>query len=278
MILNDLNLLVVADTHINSTVALLSPKAELPDNIGVALSKWQGELWEAWRDMIGKVKEYGNALTILRHRTPLYVVMLGDMVEVDFKDHSIQTVTRDKELIINNAIETLDPLVDIADKVFWVAGTEAHTGSGGEYERILADNYDNTEKIDGHNTSQYIRKVFGGLRFDLAHHVSMGNLPWSEKNAANKLASTLIFEYAEWGQKLPDYAIRGHVHRVSDSGMNYAIRALTAPCWTGANSYSHRIGKGNNIPHIGSLLFKIRDGVCAEPEWIRYATKRKDWE
>jgi hypothetical protein len=268
--LKDLNLLVVSDTHVNSTVALLSPKAEISDGGGVILSRWQNELWEAWLDMILKVK-------VMSRKIPLYVVMLGDMVEVDFKSRSTQVVTRDKELVINNAIETFDPLMQIADKVFWIAGTEAHTGAGGEYERILADNYDNTEKVDGRNTSQYLRKIFAGQRYDFSHHVSMGGIPWTEKNAANKLASILIFEYAEWNEPLPHYAVRGHVHRVSDSGMNYPVRVLTAPCWCGPTTYIHRIGKGNVQPHIGGLLFKTRNGKPEEPEWMRYAFKRQGW-
>jgi hypothetical protein len=267
--MNNLNILVVGDTHINGTTALISPEAILNEEGGVIpLSHAQVELWNAWIDLGNSVNEPD---------VPLYIICMGDMVEVDYKDRSKQLFTREQNLIVENAINTLEPLLEKAERVYWLAGTEAHVGGLAEVEKMVAKNFTNSYCEGDKFVFQRLRKVIGGYRFDLAHHVNMGGVPWTEKNAANTLAAKLIFEYAEWGEELPHYAYRGHVHRVSDSGMNYPVRVITTPCWQFPTVFIHRLGQGGRKPHIGGILHKIRDGKSCEPEFIRYDVKREGW-
>ena len=70
--------------------------------------------------------------------------------------------------------------------------------------------------------------------------------------------------------------LRSHVHRVSDSGLNFLpMRAFTIPCWSLSNAYSHRIGASNMPPDLGAFLFEIEGGLVGEPRWFRYTLKRE---
>jgi len=101
----------------------------------------------------------------------------------------------------------------------------------------------------------------------------MGTNPRTEKDAANHLAADLVMEYANrWREPLPDFAFRGHVHRYSESGDNFAIRAYIGPCWQGATPFVHRIGKSAGKPEIGLLFLDI---AKKELEQIKYEYSRE---
>ena len=109
----------------------------------------------------------------------------------------------------------------------------------------------------------------------MAHHVSMGNMPRTERNAANHLAADLMMTYARWKEALPDFAIRGHVHRVSDSSMNYPIRAMISGCWQLPTSFIHRIGKGGDKPDIGLICIDV---ARKDVRFLQYDYKRESPE
>jgi len=233
------------------------------------ISDDQRELWRAWQDMLEKVSR------IKRWDRPFYLVLNGDLVEDNFHP-TTQTISQNHNDLIKHAVAIFEPLCKIADSVFFIRGTEAHTGLSGELEERLAENFDNVVPSKYAKSWWHLRAEFGGVKFDISHHASMGSLPWTEKNAANKIAAIIRSSYAELGEKEPQVVIRSHVHRVSDSGINYLpMRAFTLPCWSLFTSYSYRIGAENRPPDLGALLFEIEGGEASEPTWILYTVKRE---
>jgi hypothetical protein len=85
----------------------------------------------------------------------------------------------------------------------------------------------------------------------------MGGMPRTERNAANHLAADLIMQYARRKEPLPDFAFRGHVHRVADSSYNYPVRALIGACWQVDTPFVHRIGQSASNPEIGLLFCDV---------------------
>ena len=242
--------IVVSDMHVNSTVGLCPPRVVLDDGNTNIFSPQQRVLWKAWLDFCDKAHDT---------KDPVTVIINGDLVENG--DKSIQIITRNKANIKSMAIDVLSPLIDKAEKVFVIRGTEYHVGKSASLEEDIAKDLDNAVRCNkGAVSWWHLRTKISNVRFDIAHHISMGGLPWTEKNAANKLSAVLMYQYAEWGELPPQVAIRSHVHRVSDSGMNYPIYSITQPCWCMATSYVHRIGGSNARPHIGGMIIDCDNG------------------
>jgi hypothetical protein len=262
--------LVLGDTHCNNTFGLCAPRVPLDDGGSYRPSPFQRALWTAWLDMAATVKEASIGCELV-------VVLNGDIVEMDAKKRSTQTITRNRSTINRLTIDALEPILQLATRIYVVRGTEAHVGNSGEAEETLAADIGAVKDDEtGMSSHWQLKRIFGGARFDIAHHASMGGLPWTEKNAANKLAAIAEVEYLRSGLKPPDFVLRSHVHRVSDSSLNFApMRALTLPCWTGHTSYIHRIGGSNKLPDIGAFLF---DEKTLIPLRYDFKKSQKGWQ
>lgn len=242
--------IVVSDMHVNSTVGLCPEFVNLDDGGTYRPSKQQKVLLKGWLDFCEKANDT---------KDDIIVILNGDLVEDGNK--GTQTITKNKATIMNMAIDVLSPLIQKAEKVFIIRGTEYHVGNSGELEEAIAKDLTNSVSYKkGVASWWHLRTKIAGVRFDVAHHISMGALPWTEKNAANKLSSILMYQYAEWGELPPHIALRSHVHRLSDSGLNYPIHSFTLPCWCMATSYVHRIGGSNARPHIGGMIIDCDKG------------------
>lgn len=265
-------LTIIADSHINSTLALCKPGLVNDDGNQYVLNSVQRWLWPVWERCLQRIE----TLTTGYVRN---LALNGDIVELDSKDRSWQIISRNPASIQEHAQEIFDPLVQMHDNLFVIRGTEAHSGKSAHAEEEFARDM-GAIKCDDTGTYSWwhLRAAFGGVSFDIAHHATMGNLPWTFGNAANKLAITVINEYVEWGEDPPDVAVRAHQHRFADSGRTYSTRGIFCPCWQWHTAYLHRIGKPNARPHIGALVFLCDDGEYSFHD-IRFRPSRsKPWK
>jgi hypothetical protein len=108
-----------------------------------------------------------------------------------------------------------------------------------------------------------------GVLIDATHHTSMGGMPWTEQNAANRLAATVMMEYCRRGEKVPDLVFRSHVHRHADSFKAYPTRAVILPAWQLSTGYGHKVAP-NRLPDIGGGITVIYPDGTYEHENILY--------
>lgn len=254
----------LSDLQTNSTVALCPPVVNLDDGGSYHASRTQRQLWNDYlnfRDRLKSAKGDGD----------LYLVFNGDLHDGDHHQTS-QIITRNTATMQNIAADVIDPMAQIADKMFLIRGTEAHVGKSAALEEEIAKDL-GFEKNGKKYSWWYLKARFKSYWFDVAHHTSMGSTPVGKGNAANKLAAEIIFEYANRGEKPPDYAIRSHVHRHADSFDNYITRAIILPCWQYNNAFAHRIAPGK-LPTIGGMIWEKEDGK--QPTWtaVTYEPKK----
>jgi hypothetical protein len=260
------------DLHINSTVALCVPEFKRDDGDFHKNSRLQNELWTAWGDAWKQVKAKARGREVV-------TIIGGEIADEMMKHPTYQYITHNTDDIRRMAIETLEPLPKVTDKLIVLRGTEAHSGLSANLDegiaREIAKQYDGIKVIkDGTRFSHwYARMYIGGRLFDLAHHVSMGQSKRTERDAANHLSADLMMIYGRQGKKFPDFALRGHVHRVSDSGMNFPIRSIICPTWQMTTTHTHRIGGGMDVPEIGLVVI---EPDTKNTEWIRYEAKSKE--
>jgi len=242
------NLICVSDLHINSSVAICPPVVNLDDGGTYHASRGQRWLWECW-------KEFSLAVKTLSGRKVL--LLCGDLGELDVKRRSNQLITVNKATILNIVLDTLAPLVDAVDSLIVIRGTMAHTGKSQWLEEAIARQYDHAvhDKACDNASWYHFRGEIGGVKVDAAHHVSMGGLPWTAPNAANKLAFRVMSAYSmDYKQAPPDYAYRAHNHRYADSGNNYECKAIILPCWSLITEFGYRVGRELDLADIGGVI------------------------
>lgn len=261
---NITTVLLAGDTHINSTVGLCTPTVDRDDGGTYHASRNQRALWESWLDFWGR--DYpGRKVAILN----------GDIGELDTKRRSTQLITTNKAEILRLVIDTLEPVYNAVEKVIFIRGTMAHTGKAGWLEEALAHDCEIAIKQSKKVASWYhFRGTIGGARFDVAHHVSMGRLPWTAPNAANKLAALATYHYkVELTEKPPDVTARSHNHRYADSGGNFETWAVCLPAWQLIIEYGYRIGGEFSLSTIGGVVVIIEDGRIVSKEPVIYKPK-----
>jgi len=245
------NIVIVSDTHINSRAGLCPPIVNLDEGGTYHSNATQRAIWRAWLDFWDEVE---------RLKGDKILVVNGDMGELDAKNRSNYLITRNNATILEMVHNALRPALDRVDKVLIIRGTEAHIGKEAWVEEAIAQDLDNAITDKESASWWHFRGVIEGVRFDIAHHASMGRLPWTEKHAALKVADIITARYADLGAPLPDIAIRSHNHRRSDSGRNYDTKVICTPCWTGQTPFIKRIGQENSRVDIGGDVITCEDG------------------
>ena len=248
-------LILTGDHHTNSTVGLCPARITLDDGGTYTPNKTQRWMWTFWNECWKEAKLYTEEAESVTW------IINGDMVDKDHKQRSYQYITGNPATIVGMTIDALAPGLEVADQVLVIRGTEAHVGTNANMEELVADDIDTViRNKEGSTASWYhYRGVMDGLRIDVSHHTSMGSLPWTSKNAANKLASSTFMNYCLVNQKPPHLVMRSHVHQHADSYDNYPVRAIIQPAWQTMTSYGAKLDP-NRISDIGMIIFLIEDG------------------
>lgn len=247
-------LAVVSDLHVNSTVAVCPARIQLDDGGEYIASKAQRWLQACWADAWERVDQLRGSG---RKRQPLVVVVNGDVVDGTDHHNTFQTISRNPATMMQMGIDMLEPVRRKADRFYVVRGTESHVGGSGAWEEAIARDLDaEADELVGTRSWWHLPLEVEGVRFDIAHHTSMGALPWTAGAAAPRLAARILAEYAESGQQPPHVAVRSHVHRYGDSGTASRVRAVITPAWQLATGYVHRISPGA-LSSIGMVAFGI---------------------
>ena len=266
-------LILLADTHINSKLGLSAP-AVIDDDGNVVqqniIQKW---LWDTWLRFTEDVKD-------LVKKTYTSVIFDGDMVDIDAKNRSGQMVSRNPVTILASASMVLKPITDLADQIFFIRGTEAHTGNSGWLEELLAQHYNKTvpDEITGNYSWNHLRAEFSGVKLDIAHHMSMGNLPWTYPNAMARVVQETRLNYLEWQEQPPDIVVRAHRHQHVDTGTTFSTRGVALPCWQWLTTYLYRLGKENAKPHIGGSVLICDNGNYQYMPFIYQPRRTPVWK
>lgn len=240
------NLIVISDTHINSTVGLCDEQAELDDGGVYIPSKSQKWLKSKWDEFCA----YCHNLEGER----IYVLN-GDVLDIN-KHSKHQLITSNCSSVIAHAETLITQLVN-GDKTFLIRGTEAHVGQSGELEDILATRL-YADEIDGRRSHWQLVIDVNGVLFDITHHGMVGNKPWNKYNTLATTASEMIINSVQYNQLLPHVVIRSHRHTHADTHDNFPVRIISAPAWQLSTAFSYRIGTG--MADIGGLVFRCEDG------------------
>lgn len=264
---------VVADLHVNDTVALAPPRVPLDDGGYYQPSVPQEALWEAWVDAWSYVAKRKK-----KRGWPVRVLALGDLGDLNSHEQ-VQLITVHRPTIERAMTDVFEPVIPVADSLFIIRGTAAHVGGSGELDEWLAGDLDKVVRPGTGNQASWwnLQATFGGVDFDAAHHPPVSSTRPDTKNAAaGRAAGIVALRYLERRKTPPQVCIWGHLH-VRAQGTAFGVWGYFCPSWKLVGGYGYRKGSGACPEPVGLWLFECRNGevdadsLCywpkEEPRW-----------
>lgn len=239
---------MVGDLHTNSTVGVCPPVVTLDDGGTYRSSKGQKWLWRNWLDFWGEVQAVQKRTG---KRTEVWTVLNGDLVDVNGKHQQTQNISQNEADVFRMTLDTLQPAIEVSNRLFVVRGTAAHVKSSASMEEKIAA--DLGAEMCGDNYSWWeLLLECEKVLFDIRHHGPLGRLPHTRGNALNRRAVELMLKYSN--QKCPDIGIQSHNHRFSTSSDEYPIKVYALPAWQLITEFINKIGNVEPAD-IGGIYF-----------------------
>lgn len=246
----------IGDTHSNSTTGLMPPVTHLGGGATHGCTERQLWMWERFVEYWQRVYEEK-----VKMKLPVVAFLNGETADIN-KHSSAESVVTDEATAVSVAMQALAPVLDVADLIFVIRGTEAHTGKLSSLDEIVGERL---HAVRDNSTGAYswwnLYTMLGGVTFDVAHHPGHGHMrPWTRGGGANRLAISIVNAYQDAGETPPRVTLRGHNHKYEDSGHNFATLAVINHSWKLTDSYGYRIGAGRHPLPIGGQIFYCQNG------------------
>lgn len=265
---------VPSDTHSFSTLGLMMPKqVQLDDGGFYNPSVGQKEvLWKMWEEAWERVRE-------LRKRSRLIVIHNGDAVE-GTHDKVLNVVSRRREEQERSHIEVMDWALRKAkfgkdDKLFYLRGTQWHTGRGAESDERIAEDLGATPEREGRYSHYHLRLKVNEFLIDVAHHgPGPGSRAWTKENSLYHTIKSVYFNSLEEGMEIPRAWIRGHYHQFIDppsyTGNHGTITGFLAPAFQLITPFGIKVSKGLKLASIGMLILIIDNELTWECPHVKF--------
>ena len=255
-------LAVVGDLHINSTVGLVTPTINLDDGGTISSSKEQKFLWKRWLVFWDEIRKVGKS-----NKAKVITVFNGDMIDVPVKHKTLQFITHNENDVMDWAYDTIEPALDVSDKVYVIRGTAAHVKHSGGLEEKIAEDI-NAEKDKDTDSWWHLDLMCENVLYNISHHGRLGGMAWTKGNSLNKLIGELIIDCQYRNRKVPDVVLRSHMHQYARSDDSYGVEVYAQPGWQLRTEFVHRLAKVGEAD-IGGMYF-INDKGSYTPVVKRY--------
>lgn len=243
---------MAGDLHINSSVGLCKYSHTLDDGGTYQSSKGQRWLWRNWLSFWDEVRKVGKS-----NKAKVWTVFNGDMVDVNSKHQTSQLISQNDADVFGMTLDTIQPALDISDRVFVIRGTAAHVRSSASMEEKIAADI-GAEKCDDQYSWWELLLECDGVLYDIRHHGPLGRLPHTRGNALNRRAVELMLLYAN--RRCPAVGVQSHNHHFSTSSDEYPIKVYAQPAWQLKTEFANRIGVIESAD-IGGMYFICQKGT-----------------
>jgi hypothetical protein len=254
------NLIVISDTHAGCQFGLYPSDYKLSLDGGgfYKPSKGQKQVYEIWKYF------WSTWVKTVTKGEPYGVVFNGDMV--DGEHHQNKThITNNFADQANIAYELLAPVVDKAEKSYYIRGTESHGGSSAEQEEQLSQRLGCIPDNKGKHSRWDLWIEIMKSPVHICHTIQGTGVTSYESTAVLRELIEAFNEAGRWKDKPPDCVVRSHRHRCievripagsEEHHSGYATSLITG-CWQLKTPYftTGRVGR----PHIGGHLIRYGD-------------------
>ncbi len=216
---------------------------------------------------------------MMTHGEPYHLVVNGDAVE-GVHHRATTQISQNIQDQAEIAYQCLAPEVwkclESGGKYFHIRGTEAHVGSSGVQEEMLAKRLNATPNEDGQAARYDLwLEMAGGHLAHFLHHIGTTSSTAYETSALNSEVAAMLSEAARWGKQPPSVIVRSHRHRASEVRLpsdRTLMTCFTTPAWQLKTPFAWRVaGARISTPTIGGSMIRVTDNNIA------YAAT-KTWE
>lgn len=253
---------VTGDWHVNDTVGLCPPVFKREKESNHRPGRAVRALWRAWIEFweIIAAKKEATGATV-------YAVANGDLGDINKHDKT-QLISGSEMEILDAMIDVAQPMTQVADHVFIVRGTAAHSGGCGKLEELLARDTLNAVKCEDEKTASWwvLRAMFGGVRFDVTHHSpTASRRPWTRNAAAGRVGAIVAGRYVRNGlaREIPRFAVYSHVH-YHGYGSEMGVEGRFIPPWKLVGGFGHRLGSAAHVEKVGGWWVLCEEGRVIE--------------
>lgn len=252
-------IIVISDTHCNSTFGLCLPEGHRLDDGGrYTPSALQQDMWLMFMDFR---KEWIPRVT---KGEPWDLVINGDAVDGDH--HNTPTIiSRNLQDQFRVARDTLKGIVDecraSGGSYYSVRGTEAHVGPSAQEEERLAEALGAIPNKIGNFSRWRLKRTLGNHVVKFRHHIGGGASQSYEGTALTKTQANQFADAGRWGRAVAQVDVRSHRHRYGkwekDGTKGHYITVVT-PGWQALTPFSHRMSEPQE-PEFGGILVRHGD-------------------
>jgi len=263
---------VLGDTHVNSTVGLIPPEITFDDGSTRQSGPEQRWLWEQYQDLLKHIEKQKR-----RHSARVVVVFNGDGPDRNKYSGGYDLITLSRAEIVRFTYETLIPLRRLADVFITNRGTPAHEGGTGELAELVAQRLDAHKHPDRDTFSWWnVEAEIGGVLFYCGHRPrSTSYYEHTRGNGAKRMAHDLWDAYHRMGDRCPDVFCFSHIHHWEDANHLREVRVVYCPPWKLCDSWGHSMGFTPKTEPVGAWLFTVRDGEYRDELWLRQPPRAK---
>ena len=252
-----------ADTHCGSSLGLMTPEPfQLHDGGEYYPSPLQRMIWNVWEEGWNRVAE-------LRKGKRLVVIHNGDATE-GMHHQTTQVISGRVEEHEDLHITCMDYGLRKAkfepkdgDKLYYVSGTEEHSGNGSRSEERIANDLDGVVRFsDNRATWDHIVGEVNGKVIDVSHHGgTAGNSILTDNSPLYSRLKVVYTDCLEHDQKIPRLWVRAHLHRYVHTvheGAKGIIDGFILPSFQCRTGYVYRRFNNRKKPSdIGMVLATI---------------------
>lgn len=267
--------IVISDLHCGCQFGLCPPEGLTldggghyePSKLQLKVWEWWTKFWQEWVQKVTRGERYALILngdtTDGRHH--------GSTTQIS------QNLSDQKRL----AAEILFPVIEHAECLYMVRGTEAHVGAAGENEEMLGETLCAVQDATGNHTRLELSLRLGGdngALCNIMHHIGTTSRTHYESSAPMGEMGEILTEAGRWNEEAPDFIIRSHRHRhikiQKSSAKGYSIVEVT-PGWQLKTPFVYKINARNAIPEFGGILIRQGDEEHYSRSFVRTITRPK---
>lgn len=256
---------ILADDHNGSPAGLFPGENwELEDGNNLSPNDWQMTLYQHLVDC-------GHFVADLRRGGRLILIHAGDATEgVHHSNVQVLTNRIDEQERMHVAVMRefmgLCKWSKRTDKLIYLAGTEAHTGTGNSSTERIVRTLLQTDELDGKEIRVKLFSDIDGVLFDVAHKgFRLGSREHTRTNSIRAYLESRWSTCAKRGLRLPRFVIRAHMHQfahipLEDHQGNIISEGFLMPAFKLPDDWT-KMEVQDAVGSIGVLAFAIRDGA-----------------
>ena len=254
------SLVVIGDTHAGDYFGLfpVGARLTLEEGSGYEPTPLQRKMWAHWRQFCDDWIPWATK------GEPFILAHIGDALD-GVHHGSVTQFTHNLKDQRRVAEALLAPLVARAAVYYHIRGTEAHVGKSGQEEETLAEALGAKPDSTRHFARWELWLELAGHLGHLTHHIGTTSSSAYESTAVYKELVESFVEAGRWGDRPPQFIVRGHRHRHFETrihGEHGSALAIVTPGWQLKTPYTYRIaGARQAQPQLGGIVVRAGDNI-----------------